>query len=114
VVQAALQGLLVGQTWIRDRSHHGSGGEGIYSSSAPKSAVGRGGFETLSFRDDGTFVMVGPGPDNRTRRLAGTWRIEAAGGQERAVMEFDDGKARATLERKDTGDIAVTFAGSSE
>jgi hypothetical protein len=95
---------LVGKVWTRDRAQRGSGS--IYTSSALEAAPGRGGLETLAFRPDGTFSMSGPGPDDRTQALTGTWKVDD-GPDRKVILDFDNHDTKATLRLTDQGDIAV-------
>jgi hypothetical protein len=95
---------LVGKVWTRDRAKRGSGS--IYTSSTLEAVPGRGGLETLAFRPDGTFSMSGPGPDDRTQALTGTWRVDD-GPDRKVILDFDNRDTRATLRLTDQGDIAV-------
>ena len=95
---------LIGKTWTRDRSRGGPGREGVYVTSAFEAVPGRGGFETLTFRADGAFTMIGPGPSNRTETQVGIWRVdEAMPGK--VVLEFAGG-ARGSMEVKGASEIS--------
>jgi hypothetical protein len=95
---------LVGKVWTRDRAQRGS--DSIYTSSSLEAVPGRGGTETLAFRPDGTFSMSGPGADDRTQALTGTWKVED-GPDHKVILGFDNRDTKATLRLTDQGDIAV-------
>jgi hypothetical protein len=95
---------LVGKIWTRDRAQRGS--DSIYSSSPPAAGPGRGGAETLAFRPDGTFSMKGPGADDRSQALTGTWKVDD-GPDHKVILGFDHRGTKATLRLTDQGDIAV-------
>ena len=95
---------LVGKVWTRDRAQRGS--DSIYTSSTLEAAPGRGGVEALAFRPDGTFSMTGPGADDRTRALTGTWKVDD-GPDHKVILDFDNRDTKATLRMTDQGDIAV-------
>jgi hypothetical protein len=95
---------LVGKVWTRDRAQRGS--DSIYTSSPSAASPGRGGAETLAFRADGTFSMSGPGADDRSQMLTGTWKVDD-GPDHKVILGFDNRDTKATLRLTDQGDIAV-------
>ena len=95
---------LVGKVWTRDRAQRGS--DSIYKSSQPAAGPGRGGTETLAFGPDGTFSMSGPGADDRSQALTGTWKVDD-GPDHKVILGFDNRDTKATLRLTDQGDIAV-------
>lgn len=98
----ALNDHLVARTWVRDRS---SRQHGLYRTERAETQ-GRGGRETLVFRRDGTFSMTGPGPDDRTQVLTGTWSVEEQGRQ-RVILRFDRQDTRAIVEQKADDEIVL-------
>jgi hypothetical protein len=95
---------LVGKVWTRDRAQRGA--DSIYTSSPSAATRGRGGAETLAFRPDGTFSMSGPGADDRSQALTGTWKVDD-GPDHKVILGFDNRDTKATLRLTDQGDIAV-------
>jgi hypothetical protein len=95
---------LVGKVWTRDRAQRGA--DSIYTSSPSAAIRGRGGAETLAFRPDGTFSMSGPGADDRSQALTGTWKVDD-GPDPKVILGFDNRDTKATLRLTDQGDIAV-------
>jgi hypothetical protein len=95
---------LVGKVWTRDRAQRGS--DSIYTSSPSAAGPGRGGAETLAFRADGTFSMSGPGADDRSQTLTGTWKVDD-GPDPKVILGFDNRGTKAILRLTDQGNIAV-------
>ncbi len=69
-----LREALVGNSWVRISGQLGVG-EVRFQKVAGELPPRRGGHEQLQFEDGQKFTLRVPGPDDRPRSVAGTWRV---------------------------------------
>jgi hypothetical protein len=80
------------KAWRHSREEDAEGVE-VYRPTNYNFPLSRG-RDGIELRRDGTFVSMGPGPDDRTVPIAGAWRMEEGAANNALVTRAGDGAAR--------------------